>query len=67
MSNNILSKAFKDKGRTKVKRLNTPVKLKYITGKTYYNVHRGEIVTLVYFKNKPEEGRILRELFTNER
>lgn len=62
MSNDILSKSFKNKGRILTERINTPVKLKYISGDSYENLHHGEIVTLVYFKEKPEEGRLLREL-----
>ncbi|EDP69836.1 hypothetical protein FBALC1_09902 [Flavobacteriales bacterium ALC-1] len=62
MSNAILSKSFNDKGKVRTERLNTPIKLKYIDGTSYENLHHGEIVTLVYFKNKPEEGRLLREL-----
>ncbi|MEM5566410.1 hypothetical protein WNY78_14915 [Psychroserpens sp. AS72] len=62
MSNEILSKSFKNKVRIKTEPLNTPIKLKYINGTSYENLHHGEIVTLVYFKDKPEEGRLLREL-----
>ena len=62
MSNDILSKVFKGKGRIRTKRLNKPINLNYINGESYDNLHNGEIVTLVYFKNKPEEGRLLSEL-----
>ncbi|MBC2845417.1 hypothetical protein [Winogradskyella flava] len=62
MSNDILSKSFKGKARIRTERLNTPIKLKYINGMSYEKLYHGEIVTLVYFKGKPEEGRLLREL-----
>jgi len=61
-SNDFLSKAFKDKSRKRIERLNKTVKLKFINGDTYNNINIGEIVTLVYHKEQPNDGRLLREI-----
>lgn len=50
------------KKRSQIKRLNQAIKLNYIEPRTYNNVRHGEIVTLVYFKGKEREGRLLREI-----
>jgi hypothetical protein len=62
MSILILQKTFKKKVIRKIKRLNKEVKLNYVSGTTFSRLHVGEIITLVYFKEKPKEARLLREI-----
>lgn len=61
-SERILSQIFKDKYKRTIEPLNQPVTIKYIKGKSYNDLAIGSIVTLVYYKDNPENGRLLREI-----
>lgn len=62
LSEQAMAILFKDKKRKNIERNHTTVRLSYVNGDSYHNLTVGDIVTLVYFKDRPKDGRLLREL-----
>jgi len=62
LSEEALSVLFKDRSRKQIKRHNKTVRLNYINGNSYNSLSKGDIITLVYYKDNPKDGRLLREI-----
>lgn len=60
-SNEVLSQTFGDKSKFKLNNYKT-FHIDYINGNSYNTYKKGDVITLIYLKNKPEKGRVFKEI-----